>query len=349
MKCGNEIRDDDIKQNHEVTENIPESTQVPVAQNLLSDSQVPPLPAHITEAMTQYIQAARAPRTRQAYREALERFLAWGGTVPASPELVAGYLAAHGATHKPATLSLWAAAIGMAHTSQHLENPCQSEPVRTTLKGIRRTHGSAQRRVAPTLRDDLLHWVRDLGECPQDRRDQALLLIGFAGALRRSELVALTVADVLFSEDGVTIRIRRSKTDPEQRGEMIGIPRARGRICPVQALKAWLTHYIYGDPRPPEETPVFRAVNRHGQIARQALTDHAVARILKRHCQKAGLDPTPYSGHSLRTGFITAAALKGDPGWKIRKQTRHKNDRMINDVYIREARLFVENPVDGMF
>jgi integrase len=299
-------------------------------------------------AVTAYVQAALAARSRQAYREDLARFLDRGGTVPATPEEVANYLAAHAATHAVATLARWTVSLGRAHTTQGLANPCKTELVRTTLKGIRRTHGAAPRQVAPALRDDLIHMVRALGNRTKDRRDRALLLIGFAGAFRRAELVALTVGDVAFSDQGATITIRRAKTDQEARGRTVGIPFARGAVCPVKALQRWLEHDLHGAARAAPEAALFRAVNRHGQVADKALSAHAVALIVKARCLAVGLDPARYSGHSLRAGFCTSAALAGAPHWKIKKQSGHKTNALL-DRYIRDARLFADNPLEGLF
>lgn len=336
----------------------------------------------------EYIQAARAPRTRHEYRADLRRFMRWGGAVPAAPEGVADYLVAHAATHTMATLGRWLVSIGYAHTLQALPNPCKSELVKTTFQGIRRRHGRPQRQVAPALRDDLLKLVGDVGVAAgaplRDIRDRALLLIGFAGAFRRSELVALTHADLAFSEAGVKITIRRAKTDQEGQGRTIGIPYARGALCPVRALERWLAALAAapavrprrrggrteqaeaaaqenhtaavgrdegvgpGGPRvsaPP--TPIFRPLNRHGQVAEKALTGHAVAVIVKARCLAAGIDPAPYSGHSLRAGFCTQAALANKPNWQIRKQSGHKTDVMLNR-YIRDARIFSDNPLEGL-
>jgi integrase len=305
-------------------------------------------------ALAAYIHAATARRTRQAYQEDLQRFLAWGGKIPSSPEAVAAYLAAHGETHAPATLGRWAVSLGKAHTTLGLENPCKTELVRTTLRGIRRRRGLRQRRVAPALRDDLIQIARNLGSAPRDVRDRALMLIGFAGALRRSELVALTTADVAFSEQGLTLTIRQSKTDQEGHGHKIGIPHARGSVCPVQALRLWLDGYIYGSAdsgsADSQQTslPIFRAINKHGQLSPKPLTAHAVALIVKQRCAAVGLLPELYSGHSLRAGFCTSAALMGAPNWKIKKISRHKTDAMVN-LYVRDARLFNDNPLEGMF
>lgn len=302
-----------------------------------------------TSCIDDYVAAALASRTRHEYQCDLRRFLAWGGTLPSSDELIAHYLTSHAHTHSIATLQRWRVSIGRAHTTQGIDDPSRSDLVRTVLRGIRREHGSAQRQVAPALRDDVIAMVRDLGSSPKEVRDRALVLIGFAGALRRSELVALEINDLRFVKEGLKITLRRSKTDQEQQGRDIGIPYAHGTTCPVRSLQAWLV-FIDNDDiihPPSDERPVFRAVNRHGRIARQALSDRAVANVIKARCKAVGLDAQAYSGHSLRAGFCTSAALAGKPNWQIRKQTGHKTDVMLNR-YIRDGRLFADNPLDGV-
>lgn len=300
-------------------------------------------------AVREYIHAATAPRTRQAYREDLARFLAWGGRIPSPPEVVAAYLAAHGESHAPATLGRWAVSLGRAHTSQGLADPCRNELVRATLRGIRRARGVAPRQVAPLEREALLALLAPLGEATRDARDRALLLIGFAAALRRSELVALTSADVAFTAQGLVLTVRRSKTDQEGMGRTIGIPPACGSVCPVRALRAWLATAAgmkrAGVPATP--APLFRPIDRHGRLAPQALTGHAVAVIVKQRAAAAGLAPEEFSGHSLRAGFCTAAARHGAPSWRIQQISGHKTHASL-ERYIRAGQLFDNHPLAGL-
>ncbi len=296
-----------------------------------------------------YIEAALADRTRQEYRADLRRFLRWGGTVPAPPELLAAYLVAHATDHAMATLQRWLVSLGRAHTTQGWPDPTKTELVKTTFKGIRRRHGRPQRQVTPLVRDDLVALLRTLDDSVHGLRNRALLLLGFAGALRRSELVGLQLGDLQFSAAGLTLHLRHSKTDQEHQGRLIGILFARDpRYCPVQAMRAWqecLLQQVLSTPT--AEAPLFRAINRHGQIAASALTGRSVALIIQAGCRHAGLDPTRYAGHSLRAGFCTTAALAGKPNWQIRKQSGHKTDVMLNR-YIRDGRLFADNPLEGV-
>jgi integrase len=166
-------------------------------------------------------------------------------------------------------------------------------------------------------------------------RDRALLLVGFAGAFRRSELVALDVEDLEFTEDGMKVLIRRSKTDQEGAGQAVGI--ARGvNLCPVAALKAWLAAAGI------TSGPIFRPVNRHGRVQDRRLTDQVVALVVKRYAEAAGMDSRKYAGHSLRVGLVTSAAMNNVPEYVIQKQTRHKSTDMLRR-YIRDVSLFRDN------
>jgi integrase len=167
-------------------------------------------------------------------------------------------------------------------------------------------------------------------------RDRSLLLLGFAGAFRRSELVSLDVSDLEFVDRGLLVNLRRSKTDQEGEGRKIAIPFARGAVCPVRALRDWLeiggiTH-----------GPIFRPINRHGNISGERLTAHAVATIVKERAAALGLNPARYAGHSLRAGLITSAAAIGVSVWKIKAQSGHRSDAILSR-YIRDADLFTNN------
>lgn len=291
----------------------------------------PPLSLEVSS----YLRASLSDNSRKAYCSDLAQFLGWGGTVPASPELIAAYLAAHAEQHAPATLARRLVSIGKAHTAQGLQSPTGSTLVRATLRGIRHTHGSAQRQVAPAIKEDVLAMVAGLGGV-KGIRDRAMLLIGFAGAFRRSELVSLTVADIEMAKQGMVVQLRRSKTDQEGRGRKVAIPFARGAVCPVQALQQWLELAKIA------EGPIFRAVNRHGAISDAALTSQTVASVVKERAQAVGLDSNKYAGHSLRSGLVTSAAQAGVSSWKIRQQTGHKTDAMLAR-YIRDANIFVDN------
>lgn len=283
-----------------------------------------------------YRSASLADSSKRAYRADLAHFIGWGGAIPSTPELIARYCADHGETLSSFTLNRRLVAIGKAHRAQCFENPCATEQVRAVLRGIRRVHGAAQRQVDPLLREELLAIIDSLPATTKGMRDRALLLVGFAAALRRSELVALTVADVRFGSEGLTIRLRRSKTDQEAEGRDIGVPFGRTRACPVKALRAWLDHAGI------TTGPILRSVAKGGRIQPEAMTAQSVALVVKSRAARIGLDPKRFSGHSLRAGLLTSAAKLGVSAHKLRQQSGHRSDAMVAR-YVRDGELFVGN------
>lgn len=288
------------------------------------------------DSVRKYLDAALADNTLRAYRADIKHFIAWGGVIPDTPEQVALYVAHHATSLASSTLSRRLVAIARAHVAQGFVSPTDSELVRATLRGVRRSRGSAVRQAAPLQKSQILKMVRGL-QGLRGLRDTALLLIGFASALRRSELVALDIEDVQFTKDGTIIRLRRSKTDQEGRGREIAIPHVRGRHCPSHSLQAWLAASGI------TAGAVFRRVNRYDQLLPQRLAPQSVALIIKQRAAHVGLDPTLFSGHSLRAGFVTNAAKGGASSANIRVQTGHKSDAMVQR-YIRKGQLFTDNP-----
>ena len=204
-------------------------------------------------------------------------------------------------------------------------------------RGIKRQVGTAQNGAAPLLVTDLRAIVARLPGTTIGRRDRALLLVGFAGAFRHSELVGIDVADVELRDEGMVIAVRRSKTDQDGEGTTVGIPFGRDpSFCPVGALRAWLKASEVN------EGPVFRPVDRHGHVADQRLSAAAVAGVVKRAVRMIGLEAGKYSGHSLRAGFATSAAMANVSDRVIMRQTRHRSVRVL-ERYIRDGSLFREN------
>ena len=271
-----------------------------------------------------YVQAGIASATKRAYRADLDHFEAWGGTIPATDAQVAAYLADHAAVLKVSTLTRRLAAVSIAHEARDLPNPVRTPLVRATMRGIRREHGAAQRQAKPLLREDLFVVLGAMGDRLKDLRDRALLLIGFAGGLRRSELAAINLIDFERVREGIILTIRRSKTDQDGVGRKIGIPFGRTIHCPVRALENWLSAARI------EDGPVFRPVDRHGRVSASRLSGEAVSLIVRDRMAAAGFDPTGYSGHSLRAGFATSATRAGVSTFKIRQQTGHASDAMLS-------------------
>jgi len=196
--------------------------------------------ASLPEKIESYLRSAVAENTSRAYKADLEHFHAWGGSIPCAPETVVAYLAAHAGTLSIATLTRRLAAISKKHTVQGLSSPTSAELVKLTMKGIKRQHGKPQTQAAPLCRDDLLLVLNAIPDDLRGSRDKAILLIGFCGALRRSELCKVRFEDLQFTAEGLILTLPRSKTDQMGEGRKIGIPRGRGKVCPVQTLKHWL-------------------------------------------------------------------------------------------------------------
>ncbi len=339
------------------------------------------------EAARRFAEAARSDATLRAYRSDWADFAAWcegrGVTaMPASAETVTLYIASRAEAGpddergrptpplKVATLERRLAAISQAHKLAGVESPAlrSKEPLHSVWAGVTRTLGTAREKVAPALTADVVAMAEFCDEAvrlaeafPEDaapgtalraRRDKAMLLLGFAAALRRSELAAVRTEHLGFSPDGLRLLIPKSKSDQEGAGQIVGVAYgARPETCPVRTVRSYLaaaSRELASQGRPsPLSGPVFRSVDRWGRIGRTAITGRTVANVVKAHAEAAGLDPALYAGHSLRAGFATSAARAGKSDRAIKKQTRHKTDAMLAE-YVREGRLFDENASEGI-
>jgi site-specific recombinase XerD len=288
-----------------------------------------------TPAVALFISAAIADNTRRAYQQDLRDFLLWGGSVPCTPEVMAAYIADRAQTLSTQTITRRVVGIGRAHVSQGLADPTKSDLVRTVLRGVRRVKGTAQRQAAPLLKADVLTMMTRMSGL-KGHRDRALILLGFAAALRRSELAALDYADIEFVREGLVVYLRRSKTDQEGEGRKIGVPWGRTSACPVKAVETWL------EASKITSGPIFRAINRGGGVGQTQLTAQSIALILKGYANGIGLNPANISGHSLRSGLVTSAIQAGVAVHKIQQQTGHRSVEMLSR-YIRDAGLFDSN------
>lgn len=288
-----------------------------------------------------YAAAARSPRTLAAYAADLAHFQRWAAdhrcaALPAEPATLCLYLADLAASYRPSTITRRLASISVAHQDLGLPSPTADPRVRTVARGIRRTLGTAAAEAAPAGIGEVRRMTAHLPASVLGARDRALLLVGFAGALRRSELVALDLADLDDRAEGLTLRLRRSKTDQEGAGRLVALPFGRDpQTCPVSALRQWLQmgQITYG--------ALLRSVDRHGNVGGR-LSDRAVSLIVKRAAEAAGLDPARYSGHSLRAGFATTAAANGASERAIAAQTGHKSMEVLRR-YVRHGSVFVDN------
>jgi site-specific recombinase XerD len=298
------------------------------------------------DAAHDFALAEKSAATRRAYRSDFATFTVWcraraSEPMPASPETVSAFLAAQAtAGARASTISRKAAAISYAHRLAGHALPTDTETVKIVMRGIRRTIGTAPGQKAAATADRIADMIAGI---PVDtlagKRDRALLLLGFAGAFRRSELVALTVADLIEVEGGLRVTIRHSKTDQESAGQEIAIP-AGGKLRTVEAVRAWLNAGGI------TEGPVFRPIAKGGRLLAGALTAQSVALVIKAHAKRVGLDPAEYAGHSLRAGFLTTAAEHGANVFKMMEVSRHRSVDTLRG-YVRRADLFRDHAGAG--
>ena len=291
--------------------------------------------ARLDRIVAEYISAAIADNTRRAYRQDLSDFCQWGGCIPCSPEVLSAYIADRASTLSPYTIKRRVVGICRAHVSQGLSDPSKCDLVRTVLRGIQRKNRTPQRQVSPLLKQDLLTTL-PMMTGTKGIRDRALLLLGFAAALRRSELVALNVSDLEFVREGILVKLRRSKTDQEGEGRVIAVPLGRSKACPVKAVEEWLKHAQIVD------GAIFRPIGKGGKIGAARLSAQSVALTVKLYAEKAGLLASNFSGHSLRSGLATSAAQAGVALHNIQTQTGHRSIEMVTR-YVRNANLFEDN------
>ena len=285
-----------------------------------------------------YAEADKADETRRAYRSdfaAFNRYCTAHGQpfLPATPAMVAAFVSSEADRGiSPSTITRRVAAIRYAHLLDGHATPTESEAVKSVVRGIRRKIGTKPAKKSAATADVIGNM---LGACPdtlRGKRDRALLALGFAGAFRRSELVALQVADLAEEPDGYRVTIRHSKTDQESAGQEIAIPRGT-KLRPVEAVRAWL------DAAGIVEGPVFRPINRGGRVVDAMLTAESAAQVVKDAAERAGLDPAAFAGHSLRAGFLTSAAKAGASIFKMMDQSRHMSVETLRG-YVRDADRF---------
>lgn len=264
-----------------------------------------------------YVGAAKSKATQRAYASDLREFLATGGRIPASSDEIVRYLAVS-SDLALSTLKRRLAALADAHATAGHPDPTKAPLVRTVLRGIARVHGAHVLSPLPLQSLDL---VRTITAIPTDLagfRDKAVLLVGFASALRRSELVGLDVDAINLTFNPARISIRQSKTDPFGQGQLVPLPRLNGSLCPVEALCAWMSAAKI------ERGPVFRSITRWGGVGDAALSAASVTLIVRKRALRAGVPLERLSAHSLRSGFAVSAVAAGMALPLIQGVTRHK-------------------------
>ncbi|MEO9330380.1 tyrosine-type recombinase/integrase [Gordonia aurantiaca] len=372
------------------------------ATEAISGPALPDISVATAARIAASVGSARAPGTRATYASAWRRFTTWciteGHTaLPAHPVTVAAYLVAAADTlaedgtraYAPATLARWVAAIAHHHRQAGQPSPSGDELVRQTLSGIRRDYATAGDRPrvprAPLLTADVLAIVEQArASCEGwadevlERRDSAILLLGYAGAFRRSELVALRCGDVTVHRlDGLHVRLRKSKTDQEGRGSIRALPFTHEHSsCPPCAWMRWAqvvaafdtggrpavirllrsaepfaAHVCRGTrPRTVSDAPLLRSIRKNGNLSDTPLSGAAVHKAIRRRAALAGYDPDlvkQLGGHSLRAGFVTQAFRNGASAHAIMRQTGHSTPAML-EVYAREHAPLLGNAVTNL-
>ncbi|PND50065.1 tyrosine-type recombinase/integrase [Rhodococcus sp. ENV425] len=378
----------------------PDDSSPPVPTS--SDPAAPSVPVLPAETLTKVAGTAgrsRSESTRRNYAADWQRFTAWCQreghvALPAHPLTVAAYLLEAASTvmeageraYSPSTLARWVAGIGYHHRRAGHPAPGADELVAATLSGIRRDYAAAGERPrnprAPLLTADIVTIVDKMrADCTGwaaevlERRDSAIFLLGFAGAFRRSELVALACSDVsLHRLDGLHIKLRKSKTDQEGRGSVRALPFTHSHAsCPPCAWLRWAqvlaasdsggrtavirllrnaepfeAHVCRGSrPRMVPSSPLLRAIRKNGNLSDIALSGAAVHQVIRRRAAQAGYDPEivqQLGGHSLRAGFVTQAFRNGASAHAIMRQTGHSTPSML-ETYAREHAPLIGNAV----
>ncbi len=330
----------------------------------------------VGKAIQAFVRNAVASSTREVYARAMRTFERWcqeqgQPQVPADPRTVAGFLSMAAQDGKSqASLGVILGAIRAAHLSQGLPSPTDHPLVRLVMRGAARANAGRRpdRRKQPLRGDDELHRMimkiegeidgsdmldgRTLrgAELREQRalerinlaghRDRAVLLLGFAGALRRSEIAALDLKDLRWAPQGLILTVPRSKADQEGKGREIGIVPGE-RHCPIAALKTWLSEARI------DGGPLFRRISRGANVSEKRLNGASIARLVKDRAKAAGLDPDDFSGHSLRSGFLTSAASSGASIWKMMDQAGQKTVD-VTRRYVRDRELFESNAGKGL-
>ncbi|SDO59515.1 Site-specific recombinase XerD [Methylobacterium phyllostachyos] len=304
------------------------------------------LPAETAAIVHAYQQASKADSTVRAYRSDVRVFQTWCArfgfrSLPATPETVAAFIVHEAEEGRAAsTLGRRLAAIRYGHKLAKAPDPTDDEGVHAAMKGARRKLKVAPRQKVAATAEILAALLMRTPDTLTGKRDRAILALGFAGAFRRSELVALDVEDLREDPEGLRVMVRRSKVDQEGRGFEKAIPHGRF-IRPVALVREWL------DAAGIVSGPVFRPVSRSGNVRSPdpgtakppRLTTQAVADIIKGYCTAAGLDASTFGAHSLRAGYITTAAERGADLARIMDQSGHRDPRTVVG-YIRRANAF---------
>lgn len=295
------------------------------------------------------LEAATSQNTRFAYQYDVNHYIRWGGQLPATPEQISAYLQAFAKALKPQTLKRHLIALHHWHVLKEVENPIKSPLVQKTMKGISRLYGTpAEKAAALSIKDldNIAAYLERKIESDSSifaTRDLALILLGFYGACRRSELASLTWDNIAFVEEGIVLHFPKSKTDQFGEGLVCSIPVGNLKHCPLQALLAWRKASGF------QAGPVFRRLSKSSKVLPSAITGNYINQILKAHAVAANIPNAPQiSAHSLRRGFATQAFRNGASLQSIKQHGRWRSLKSVLG-YLDEGRLFVDSPVNALF
>jgi len=301
------------------------------------------------EATLNNLKSSKANNTLRAYKSDFKdfgRFCAKHNlnSLPTEPKIVSLYLTHLSKNSKISTLRRRLVSISMVHKLKGYYLDTKHPIIIENLMGIRRISGSIQKGKKPLLINHLKLLINVINEQKIDEimksRDKTIILIGFGGGFRRSEIISIDYEDLEFVPEGLKIIIRRSKTDQFGEGMIKGLPFFNNEIyCPVKNLHKWLE--ISGI----KSGPIFRRFSKGSSLTDKRLTDQTVVLIIKKYLNLAGIENKNFAGHSLRSGFATVAAESGADERSIMKMTGHKTTQMVRR-YIKEANLFKNNALD---
>jgi integrase len=308
----------------------------------------------VSERSKFYASKSISPRTKKLYETDWHAFVLWSRStdrqfLPASPETVSAYfaeLADRG--RRCSTIARKATSISVMHAAAKYPSPCKSEIVGRVLRGIRREHGTAVQKTRPISWFELKKMVSMCDTSIMGRRDAAMLSLGWSGALRRSELIALNCGDIEFTDEGMILQIRKSKSDQEGSGYEIGIPRTGQPICPVEIMSTWFERRTNKG----NDSPLFPNLGiasrklwwvPDGNFLKR-LSDRMVSLIVKQYAHFAGLPTKNLSAHSLRRGFATECGAHALPEHLIARHTRHRSMAVLRG-YIDRGSIWTDNPL----
>jgi integrase len=312
---------------------------------------------YLAEKADLFASASLSNATKRAYQTDWETFFNFCSgheldPLPATPDTVALFLTESAESGRSiATIQRRITSINAIHEHTNNVSPVKDFRVVRVMRGIKRMLGTPQKRSKPISWSELQKMVSQCDQLMIGVRDAAILTLGWTTALRRSELVALNIGDLDFTEHGLIVTVRRSKTDQDGEGAHLGIPFAKNGLCPVKTVKRWLNR-ISEKPLPPEN-PVFPTIGRANRNkwhceTRSRLADRMISKIVKQYAKYAGMASEQYSAHSLRRGLATQAGALGVPERIISRHTRHRSIAVLRG-YIEDGTIWEENPLPSIY